>query len=300
MPSPRSSPRLARGRLAAVLLLPLSLLASTAARAADWSVSDVTIEATIAPDGDMTVTETRTYEFTENFRWIEEWIPLSGSQGIGDIAVREGGPGGVPLARVEGAAAADAAGTFVVTEEAGNVIIRWWFAKRAGPRTFSLSYQVDDPVVVHNDVAELYWKFVGENWEVGTGHVLVNLHLPAGGTVADILAFGHEPPQGQVTVVDPTLVRFEVDNLAAATYVESRVAFPIALVPDCPNRSGRDALRDILSEEDPQAASEGNAERWDLLIKMGLAAALVLAVVILGWRLMRRHGRERRSVDRPD
>ncbi len=282
----------------------LALFPVGQARAASWSVREVAVEATILPSGDMTIVETRTYDFPESFRWVEQWIPISGCAGISGMTVSESRTGTDPqtLAYAEVdeiRAAAETPGTYLVNSGADMVAIRYWFEKATGLRTFTLAYTVDDPVLVHDDVAELCWKFVGNAWEAATKHVLVNLHLPYGATADDVQAWGHGPLQGRVQVVDPTLVRFEVYNLEPQTYVEGRVAFPTSLVPAATNRSGRDGLPGILVEEEGLAA-QANADRARLLWNAGLAVALLLAAVVYGWWLMRRYGLERRPAESPD
>jgi hypothetical protein len=205
------------------LLTSLTAL-SVPVAAADWSIREVTIVATVHPDGSMAVTETRTFAFPANFHWFEQWIPLEQCDDIIDVTVREGQQ---PFQEVTSGDAGEIPGSFSVVKTADRITIRLGFAAGGGLRTFTTEYVVLGPVVVHNDVAELYWKFVGAEWSVGSEKVTVDINLPEGATSDEVKAWANGPLQGKVEVAGPTLVRLEVDHVPSNTFVGARVIFPV-------------------------------------------------------------------------
>lgn len=289
----RCSRFLARSGVAFLLALSLAV-AFPGARpllAAGWSIKEVVIKARVLSNGSMAVTETRTFVFPEEFRWVGQWIPLQGCRDIGDIAVSEGDRDYAEVDRW----AKDPA-TFHVVRTQDEVTVLIGYEQRAGERTLSLSYRVIDPVVVHNDVAELCWKFVGEDWEVGSRRVTVFIDLPAGAAPEEIRAWAHGPLQGRISITDsPTpgssRVILEAENVPAGSFVEARVVFPVGLVPFSTNHSGRKALPLILAEEG-RWAREANLRRA-LLRADAIAGPLLLlsALALAAWVLVR-FGRE--------
>jgi hypothetical protein len=192
--------------------------------AADWSIREVAVVATVRPDGSMAVSETRTFAFPANFHWFEQWIPLRRFDDIIDVTVREGQQ---PFQEVTSGDAGEIPGSFSVVKTPDRITIRLGFAAGGGLRIFTTEYVVLGPVVVHNDVAELCWQFVGPGWSVGSEKVTVDINLPEGATSDEVKAWAHGPLQGKVEVASPTLVRLEVDHVPSNTFVEARVTFPV-------------------------------------------------------------------------
>src|SRR5690606_35773295 len=236
------------------------------------------------PDGSMLVTERRTFHFRGSYSWWEQWIPHGDGYQIEILSMGEPGQeyqvavGGLP-------------GTYLVRTLADRTEVRWHYAAADEQRTFVLRYLVRDAVAVHNDAAELYWQFIGDDWDIPADHVRVELTLPAG--AGDVRAWGHGPLHGQVDIDDEaSRVTWDVVELPPFTMVEGRVVFdPVAVAGG--RTTGKTALPDILAEEGRWAA-EANFTRW--IIRVDLLAAMValpLGVAALT-RYMRRFGMDPR------
>src|SRR5690606_41433623 len=61
------------------------------------------------------------------------------------------------------------------------------------------------------DAAELYWQFIGDDWDIPADHVRVELTLPAG--AGDVRAWGHGPLHGQVDIEDRKSTRLNSSHL---------------------------------------------------------------------------------------
>ncbi|MGI6708442.1 MAG: DUF2207 domain-containing protein [Dethiobacteria bacterium] len=119
------------------------------------------IEAEIHPDGSMTVVEKRTFSFEGRYRGAWEYIYLKHNASIKDVLVSEGGE----AYRQEAPGTRDIPGIFYVEEHPGHVYIDWSFEAANEQRTFTISYTVENAVLVHQDVAELYYQFIGGEWD---------------------------------------------------------------------------------------------------------------------------------------
>jgi uncharacterized membrane protein len=111
-------------------------------------------------------------------------------------------------------------GTFLVKRQYDKVLIDWSINAKDQKRTFDVSYKVVNAVKVHNDVAELYRKFIGDENKNKVGDVKVILKLPVGAEKykhgQDIRIWGHGPLQGEVNFTDSSTVVFKVKNLRQA------------------------------------------------------------------------------------
>ena len=136
----------------------------------------------------------------------------------------------------------DIPGIFYVEEHPGHVYIDWSFEAANEQRTFTISYTVENAVLVHQDVAELYYQFIGGEWDEPTDHARVVLTLPEGATDEELRVWGHGPLQGFVSKEGTNRVVWEVKDLPRRTFLEGRVVFPVKLVPEAANFSGREGF----------------------------------------------------------
>ncbi|HRY13624.1 MAG TPA: DUF2207 domain-containing protein [Syntrophomonadaceae bacterium] len=263
------------------------------AQARSLSMQQVVIDAQVLPDASMRVTERLTIKFSGQWNGFYIKIP-QGDTPIVEAAVQEKGkaytfnPGteyGPP-------------GTYLVKNEGSQFTVDWSISARDEVRTFDVSYRVLNAVKVHQDVAELYRKFIGEANGNQIGSVQVNLKLPAGAEKykqgEDIRIWGHGPLNGEVEFAGADRVVWKVQDLSPYTFVEGRVVMPTALFPAAPKaaQTGRTALAPILTEEEGWA-KKANKERLQARGELAGGAAIIggtlFGLLVLWRRFGRRH-----------
>jgi uncharacterized membrane protein len=245
------------------------------------------IEAEVLEDGSMTVSEYRTVQFTGSAQGMYQWINKTPGMEVLDARVEEDG---IPYEYNPGSPYGPA-GTYFIRDEPGRFYIDWSFQAYSETRTFVLSYRVANAVLVHEDVAEVYYKFVGDEWEAGTEQVRVRLILPPGAEREDLRAWGHGPLHGEVSIVGFREVVWEANPLPANTFLEGRVTFPTGLVPLSHHRTGVMALNTILDEEE-RWASQANRQRLLARFDWVLGALALLACAFLAFYTWLRYGKE--------
>jgi uncharacterized membrane protein YgcG len=265
--------------------------------AKDYHFPRVLIDATVNPDGSLTLDERRTWDFTGAFSFITytvDW-PMELIEGF------EVTEGGAPLPAVP-------------TATAEGISATWTFDARDEQRTFRIRYRALCAVDVYEDAAHLLWQFVGTGHDKETGLVRVRVHLPeaaegrvprpsgacpataGGGDVrtrplrpGETRAWGHGPLAGEVRILDPQTVELTVRDLSPFTFVEGSILFPNRAVPFAPIEAGPRA-ETILAEE-KRLADEANALRrrhdvetaltWVLMI---LVPLFMVAMVVMARR----------------
>jgi uncharacterized membrane protein len=119
-----------------------------------------------------------------------------------------------------------------------------------------------------DDVAEFYWKFIGDQWTVGTDRARATVTLPTGATRDQIRAWGHGPFEGEVQILDGRTIEWSTPTLPAGIFMEGRAVFPPSLVPGAPHVSG-EHLPQVLEEEqglaDEANGARSKARLWNLL-----------------------------------
>ena len=214
----------------------VAFVAPAPAQAKSFPIAAVQIEATLLPDASMRVVEHITYDFDGEFHNGSRFIP-AGDYEIVDVRVtdRDRGGGELPIT-------------------GAPYQLAWQYDAVDERRTFDISYTVLRAAKVGPDVAELYWKFVGDG-HPGVGTVRVALAVPGDGR--DVLAWAHGPLNGKVEPRGSTVL-MSVDGLGSNTFVEGRVAVPSREFSVPPEGDAR--LPRILSEEE-RFAEEANARR---------------------------------------
>ena len=155
--------------LAFIAVAVLGLVAGAAgllagpAVAKEFSVESVTIDATVRPNGDMMVTETRVLDFSGQFSFVYWDLNTAGSDGIEVTAARGPDVRGsttVPYERIP-ADSVRSAGTYWWFEDGGSVRVQLNFSVVDATATFSIDYIARGAAKRWADTSELYWQFVG-------------------------------------------------------------------------------------------------------------------------------------------
>lgn len=306
--------RLREGLFAALIVVALALAAAavfpSVALAKEYSCPQVAISATVDEAAALHVREQRVFDFDGDFTavWWElgENLPVDASVAIAGVSMSPdtgGTPQWQPMQEVPFQSQwRDSGGPQTVPawsyDETFNTVYAF-FDISDEKVAFQLEYVVNNGVRVYNDVAELYWQFVGSGWAVDSSNVEASIALPvpAGAEVVagdTVRAWGHGPLDAEVAIQPDGVVDFDVPRVSAGEYAEARIAFPAEWVSqvDPSVTYGYDYLDSILAEEQ-QWADEANARRtlarWLLFGVGGLCLVSIAVAVVLYFRFGREY-----------
>lgn len=129
-------------------------------------------------------------------------------------------------------------------------------------KTYKISYTVLDAVKKYNDCTELYWQFLGEDFEIDAQKITGTIKLPNSAlSKEDIKVWGHvETLNGEIHATSNDTVEFWLDNYKGKNYVEIRIAMPNNLITNVNRIENIDYLDSIIAEE-TKWAEEANARR---------------------------------------
>ena len=128
-----------------------------------------------------------------------------------------------------------------------------------------IEYTITDAVVVHNDVAELYWNVLGEYFEESINDFQVLIHLP--GEDKDVRIWTHGPLTGENKIIDSKTLFFKDINIDKYTPETIRIMFDKDLVPYATKCSGVDGRENILKYE-KMMADTANSERENAKLEL--------------------------------
>lgn len=165
----------------------------------------------------------------------------------------------------------------------GNFEIAWGVGldNRYATRTYEISYTVVDAIGKYNDYAELYWQFIGEDFEVDADKITGTITLPSNAeSEEDIKVWGHtENLNGEIYVTDTDKIKFQLENFDAGRYVEVRVLFPTEMIESTGRAYNEDRYDDVIKEETKWANQANLRRQWEE-IKDEVVATFVIFVIL--------------------
>ena len=159
-------------------------------------------------------------------------------------------------------------------------------------KVYKISYTVKDIINVYNDCAELYWQFVGEDFEIFADKVQGNITLPYGiSNIDDLRVWAHGPLNGNIEKISENEVHFEVSNLSTSNFLEVRISTPISVFELSDNINNTDRLNSIIAEE-TKWAEEANRQRERAIfvekcIKVGAYVVAAIMSIIFIFKIIK-------------
>lgn len=282
-----------------------------AALADTYSLPRVHTQAQVMENGDLFVTEARTFSFEDDVNGVYWEIPFArNEQGQAssitvldvqelDDAVVDGSEAEArratqPMREVAWAESGDAH-VYTVEDTGEGLKLKVFVPREDGDEvTLWVSYMIEGAVMAWPDTAELYWQFIGSEWEEDAEDVRLDVTFAgaAQGTpaitgtadAANLRAWGHGPLDGEVSldVADPTdpHVTLTAPTVRAGQFAEVRAVFPADWVPGLAP-SGESRLDGVIAEETAWA-NEANARRE----RARRTAVIGTAIFVVGPALM--------------
>lgn len=146
----------------------------------------------------------------------------------------------------------------------GDFEIAWGVGLDNGKETrkYKISYKVNDMISKYNDYAELYWQFIGEDFEIDAKKITATINLPEKvKNKEDIKVWGHtEDLNGEIYATDSDKIEFEINNFISGKYVEIRTLFPTELINEANKLYNKEILGAAIKEE-TKWVDEANAKR---------------------------------------
>lgn len=152
-------------------------------------------------------------------------------------------------------------------------------------RKYQISYTVQDAIAKYNDYSQLYWQFVGDNFEIDANKIIGNITLPQNANnKEDIKVWGHTKDlNGEIYVTELNKIEFTINNYSSGNYVEVRALIPNEMILFSNRVYNYDILNSVI-EEETKWANEANERRQmqknTLYIIIGIAIIIAIFFII--------------------
>lgn len=268
-----------------ILFMAMILLIGTVkSKAGDLNLNSLDFKAQINSDGSMNVTETwNIYIRQTNTLYKTFNTDSSKYSGITNVTVKEitNGMSNNFIRNSNWEYHVAKNHYYGTKNEDGDFEIGWGVGldNSSGTRKYEISYTVKDAITKYNDYSELYWQFVGKDFEVDANIITGTIYLPSNvANTEDIKVWGHtEDLNGTIYATDTNKIEFEINNFRSGRYVEIRTLFPTELVTNSGRSKNTEILQTAINEE-TKWADKANSRRArnEFLVK---TIPVVLAIV---------------------
>lgn len=173
-----------------------------------------------------------------------------------------------------------------------GISIKMYNETYTGSTYFYIEYLLGNAVVLHNDVGEVYYNFIGENFDDEIDKYQLRLLLPIE-TTEQIRVWAHGPLNGEIKFIaeekDGVNTYYGgylyIDNLSRNTPVDMRMTFPLSeIMVEHPflKKSNTDGLDKILEVENLRAdTANKEREKAKLLVIVGYIVSIIFFILII-------------------
>lgn len=149
-------------------------------------------------------------------------------------------------------------------------------------RKYKISYTVKDAITKYNDYSELYWQFIGKDFEVDARRITGTIYLPSNvNSKEEIKVWGHtEGLNGTIYATDLNKIEFEIYGFRSGRFVEVRTLFPSQLIKNTGRIKNDNILQNAINEE-TKWAQEANEKRETKARNAKLVLYTIVGFIIL-------------------
>ncbi len=150
-------------------------------------------------------------------------------------------------------------------------------------RTYEISYTVKDVIGKYNDYSELYWQFVGKDFEIDAEKITGAIKLPEKAkNTEEIKVWGHtEDLNGEIYVTDKDEIKFQLNNFNSGRYVEVRALFPSDMIISTSRTYNENRYDDVLKEEAKWAKQANLRRKWQEIEEEVILTFVIFVVIAL-------------------
>ena len=239
-----------------VFLILFIILGNTKSNAGSLYLNNLDFDAKINEDGSMNVTETWDISIDSTNTLFKTFKTDSSKYtSISDVKVSEVTGGSIKDFKEINSIMYHVTNNcyYGLKNDEGNFEIAWGVGldNSSATKKYKISYKVNDVIAKYQDCAELYWQFIGSDFEISCDNITGTILLPKNAeSKDDIRVWGHtEGLNGEIYAVDLNKIEFNLYDFMAGRYVEIRSAFPSNIINSTKRTYSTSKFDEIIEEE---------------------------------------------------
>ncbi len=128
---------------------------------------------------------------------------------------------------------------------------------------FYIEYEVEDVVVSHLDVAEIYWNFIASDFKNEIEELQIRVHLPKQDTTSYFKTFIHGDITGKTKIIDNQTTEVTIKRIKEDASIDLRVIFNNDLVKNVTKKTNELAFAKIIELEENQVKKESTIKKQE-------------------------------------
>ncbi len=148
---------------------------------------------------------------------------------------------------------------------------------------FLIEYTLNDVVVLHKDIAEVYYTFIGSSFVDRLNNVEIQLSIPKHDQ--NMKVWAHGELTGNINKIDERTVRANIKKLPPYSPIDIRITFDKEMISYASKKSEEEALSSILKVEEKRAeeANKKREEAKKVIFILRFICVVYLIALITWW-----------------
>ena len=151
---------------------------------------------------------------------------------------------------------------------------------------YLITYTIKSAVVMHRDVAELYWTYIGDGFEDKINNLQIRVHLPNSDS-SDLFRFwAHGDITGNINKQDNQTILATMKSLDKNSPVDIRITFNKNLITNSINlnKTNEEALNSILDVEIKRAEQTQEQIKFAKMIyNIVMIISSIFLIILISW-----------------
>ncbi len=254
--------------------------------AKNYTIDKVRVIAEILQNGQVKITEYRTYSFDGSYSQANYELSRSGFDQISEISVNEDGQNYI-------LSESELPGTYYIDERNRSIDVIWNYKAEDETRIFVISYILDGAIVVGPEHSEFFWIYLSDDWERATQSLDVELILPDNHDgEANGWIYG-STEKVSINFVSNGFVLESLERLNKPNEISVRYIFPTRMITT-PVTHPDFTLAQVINEENERELKRQQNEAWEVAASPYVRGSSILLIVFsltLFYTLYSRFGR---------
>lgn len=267
----------------------------------DLFITNWNVDSNLLENGNLEVSEDITFRFEDDYNGVFRDIILDNTDGMDNLQVYEVEGDNLISYELNPDAEVGDSNVYATSTQNNAILVQVFSPSEDEDKTFRFEYMINNVAIVHDDIGEFYYKYLGDENETFIESFTASLSLPEFNQ-DEIDIFAHGPSHGTIEFRGNDQIILEIEDVESNNFIEARVLYPTSYTP-LSNRSGNSDYQTIIDQEIvyQSGVEEEEARRESMRYNFNAISLLISGVgaLLIGflYRLNRRDPKIFREMD---
>lgn len=149
-------------------------------------------------------------------------------------------------------------------------------------KTITYEYTLKNVGVKYDDIAELYWNFIGDKWDTNINNVEINIKLPRNAAQNSIYVFGHGSDNGTFEK-DMNNITLKASGLQANQALDARILFSRDAMSNSSKIINKNVLQSYIKNEEEGFRKEREEAKIIGTLTIKQLVIIIVIIIIIIW-----------------